>query len=58
MRLFDKKISLTLISIDFCIRFVRKSSFGECIEKMAQAKKSYLASPLLDPSADCTSGKQ
>ena len=44
--------------IGFYIRVVRKSAFRECIEKMAQAKKSYLARPLVNAKADWTSGKQ
>ena len=42
----------------FYSSLVRNSEFSECIEKMAQAKKSYLASPLVDAIADWTSGKQ
>ena len=34
------------------IRVVRKSAIRECIDEMAKAKKSYLASPLLDPKAN------
>ena len=49
---------MKLYEIGFYIRFVRKSAFREFIEEMAQAKKSYLASPLVDAIADWTSSKQ
>ena len=40
------------LEIGFYSSLVRNSAFRDCIEKMAQAKKSYLASPSVNVIAD------